>query len=193
MTPRRRLTPEQRRAELLECAHAVVNEHGPSGLSLELVAERAGCSRNTAYTYFPNREALVGELQDRMRTRLGERVRAELSSGMDAPSWARAWSSVVFAEAEANGGMLLLLFGPDRLDPEGTAHQRNLAIVRMVRDRLAADPTIGAERARVLARLLLGLVVAGVLAIAVDGEPRARVEAEVADVVVRLLGESAPH
>ncbi len=193
VTPRRRLTPEQRRAELLASAEQMVDEEGPDSLSLDLVAERSGCSRNLAYTYFPNRDALVTELQGRMRSRLGDRLRSELPRGAGPAAWIRSWGEVVFDEAEVHGGMLLLLFARDRLNPDDETRGMNLAVIALVADRLATEPAIGPDRARVLARLLLGMVISGVLAIAVDREPRARVAAEFGGVVDRLLATSAPH
>ena len=49
----RRMSPDQRRAQLERVALEVVAERGPSELSLDEVAERAGVTRNLLYHYFP--------------------------------------------------------------------------------------------------------------------------------------------
>jgi len=54
-----RLTPEARRAQLLEVASAIVGERGIEGLEMRDLAHRAGVTRPVVYRYFPTRHALV--------------------------------------------------------------------------------------------------------------------------------------
>ena len=49
----RRMSPEERRDQLERVAMAVVAEQGPSELSLDELAARAGVTRNLLYHYFP--------------------------------------------------------------------------------------------------------------------------------------------
>jgi AcrR family transcriptional regulator len=49
----RRMSPDDRRAQLQRVALEVAAERGPAGLSLDEVAERAGVTRNLLYHYFP--------------------------------------------------------------------------------------------------------------------------------------------
>lgn len=56
---RTRLHPEQRRAQLLECALAVFAEHGIARATHSHVAERAGVSVPTVHAYFRTRDDLV--------------------------------------------------------------------------------------------------------------------------------------
>ncbi|MBO6634566.1 TetR/AcrR family transcriptional regulator [Parvibaculum sp.] len=58
-TARTRLTPEARRAQLLECALAAFAEHGVARATHSHVAERAGVSVPAVHSYFRTRDDLV--------------------------------------------------------------------------------------------------------------------------------------
>lgn len=65
-----RKQPLQRRAQatvdaILEAAAHILVREGYDGLSTNRVAERAGVSIGSLYQYFPNKEAMVGDLVDR--------------------------------------------------------------------------------------------------------------------------------
>ena len=57
--PRRRLTREARRAQLLAAALPVVARHGFADFPLEALSARAGVTRNLLYHYFPRGRADV--------------------------------------------------------------------------------------------------------------------------------------
>ena len=59
-----RLSPEARRASLVEAGIHVVARRGLSGARPVDVAEEAGVSEATIYAYFPNREALIDAVLD---------------------------------------------------------------------------------------------------------------------------------
>lgn len=59
---RTRLAPELRRAQLLDCAKAIIEREGLTSLTMELVADRAGVSNPLIYKYFGTRLALLQEL-----------------------------------------------------------------------------------------------------------------------------------
>ena len=61
---------------------AILERSGPGGLTTNHVAELAGVSIGSLYQYFPNKEALVGALQDRYAEDTLSRVRAVID---DAP------------------------------------------------------------------------------------------------------------
>ena len=98
---RRRLSPEQRKEELLDAASALALESGVDGLGLEQVAERAGCSRNLAYTYFPNRAELVDVLAERERRRFVELMLVRIPRPATFDEWMHAW---VAADPRHRGG-----------------------------------------------------------------------------------------
>jgi TetR/AcrR family hemagglutinin/protease transcriptional regulator len=57
--PRRRLSPEQRYAQLLECALRVFARRGLGRSAHAEIAREAGVSVSTVFVYFPSRRALV--------------------------------------------------------------------------------------------------------------------------------------
>src|SRR4051812_22515814 len=60
--PRWRRLPEERPAQILEAAFEVFAEHGLAAARLDDIAKRAGVSKGTIYSYFPNKEALFREV-----------------------------------------------------------------------------------------------------------------------------------
>jgi AcrR family transcriptional regulator len=54
-TSRIRLSPEQRRAQLLDLGVHLLSEHGLEDLSIDLLAEQAGISRGLLYHYFSSK------------------------------------------------------------------------------------------------------------------------------------------
>ena len=61
---RRRLPPEERRAQLLEIAVDVFAERGLGAARHAEIAERAGVAVSTVFVYFPTREDLVRDVLD---------------------------------------------------------------------------------------------------------------------------------
>jgi AcrR family transcriptional regulator len=92
LAPMRKL-PQQERAAftvraLMEAAMALIEELGPDGLTMALLAQRAGVSPGTLYQYYPDREAVLasvmGELCDEMIEALQREVRAGSALALDA-------------------------------------------------------------------------------------------------------------
>ena len=70
---RRRLTPEVRRAEILDAALDVFVEVGFERATLQDVADRAGVTKGALYHYFDSKDALFAELiAERLGSRVGE-------------------------------------------------------------------------------------------------------------------------
>lgn len=59
---RRRLSPEDRRNQILDCARRVIVEHGLSTLTMERLAAQAGVSLPLIYKYFDTRLQLLQAL-----------------------------------------------------------------------------------------------------------------------------------
>jgi TetR/AcrR family hemagglutinin/protease transcriptional regulator len=66
--PRKRLPPETRRAQLLDCALKVFAAEGLSGAGHARVAEMADVSVPTVFHYFPTREALLDGVLDEVES-----------------------------------------------------------------------------------------------------------------------------
>jgi len=65
MRQRRRLSPEERRRQIVDVAGKLITKRGVDRLELTAVAAAAGVSRPIIYKYFPTRQALVmGVLED---------------------------------------------------------------------------------------------------------------------------------
>ena len=59
---RKRLSPAQRREEILEAAHRVFAAHDPSSVTFEEIAAEAGVSRALVYNYFGDKGSLLAEV-----------------------------------------------------------------------------------------------------------------------------------
>ena len=59
---RRRLSPEDRRNQLLDCARQIILDHGLSTLTMERVATEAGVSNPLIYKYFDTRLQMLQAL-----------------------------------------------------------------------------------------------------------------------------------
>lgn len=70
-SPRRRLTPEDRRAELLDFGTQLFGERHYDDVRMDEVAEQAGVSRALLYRYFPRQaRVLHGSHAGRVRQAL---------------------------------------------------------------------------------------------------------------------------
>jgi AcrR family transcriptional regulator len=81
MSSRRRLTPEQRRDELMDVGLTVFSECGYDDVVMEDVARRANASRALVYHYFPTKPEFFAAIWKRAHDRLLEEASID-----DAPS-----------------------------------------------------------------------------------------------------------
>ncbi|PKQ01877.1 MAG: hypothetical protein CVT73_21160, partial [Alphaproteobacteria bacterium HGW-Alphaproteobacteria-12] len=77
-TARTRLSPQVRRAQLLDCALAAFAEHGVARATHSHVAERAGVSVPAVHSYFRTRDDLVAAVLGEVETYLIEIVSRSL-------------------------------------------------------------------------------------------------------------------
>jgi AcrR family transcriptional regulator len=85
-----RKQPRQQRAAetvnaIVTAVERVLHRHGKGGLTTNRLAEVAGVSVGTLYQYFPNKQALVGALQERVLAQLLDALRAGLATGTTDP------------------------------------------------------------------------------------------------------------
>jgi AcrR family transcriptional regulator len=78
--PRRRLSPEARREQIVEAAVVLFAERDPAVLTLEEIADGAGVSRALVYNYFGDRNGLLEAVYERSVSRLNDEVTLALSS-----------------------------------------------------------------------------------------------------------------
>ncbi|WP_438295358.1 TetR/AcrR family transcriptional regulator [Streptomyces sp. HUAS TT7] len=91
MTARRRLSPDERRKELLDVGADLFAAKPYDDVLMEDVAEQAGISRALLYRYFPNKSALFAAIYRQAAARLldgtpidpAESLLEQLSAGLD--------------------------------------------------------------------------------------------------------------
>ncbi|MGV9886727.1 TetR/AcrR family transcriptional regulator [Streptomyces sp. NPDC003395] len=82
MPPRRRLSPDERRAELLAVAAGEFAARPYDEVLMEDVAERAGVSRALLYRYFPSKRDLFAALYRQVADRLLARTRLDPAASL---------------------------------------------------------------------------------------------------------------
>ncbi|RMI28361.1 TetR/AcrR family transcriptional regulator [Nocardia stercoris] len=81
MPPRRRLTPEQRRSELLDVGERVFGTRPFEDVAMDDIAESAGVTRALLYHYFRTKAEYFGAIWSRAHERLGD-----ARSGIEPPA-----------------------------------------------------------------------------------------------------------
>ena len=108
------------RSELLRTSRELLDESGPSALSMREVARRAGCTHQAPYHYFANREAILAALVcegfDELADRLA--VAHEGLGGVDLHAVLVASGNVYVEFALRHPGVFRVMFRPDVCDPE---------------------------------------------------------------------------
>lgn len=108
------------RAELLRTSRKLLDESGPSALSMREVARRAGCTHQAPYHYFANREAILAALVhegfDELADRLASAHEGLESTDLRAILTASGNAYVEFALRHP--GVFRVMFRPDVCDPE---------------------------------------------------------------------------
>ena len=131
---RRRLTAQQAEtvARLTDAAVDVLNADGFNGLTVRVVAKRAGVAPATAYTYFSSKSHLVAEVFWRRLAEGVPEADASLSREDRVAEILRNVSLVVAGEGQLGGAVTVALLGTD---PD-VEHLR-LRIGGFIRTRLA--------------------------------------------------------
>jgi AcrR family transcriptional regulator len=150
--PRRRLTAEARRAEILEAALAVFSAHGYHPSSIDEIAQAAGVSKALIYEHFDSKMELHVSLIEMHAGELFERVAAAAAPGPDAAERLEAGLDAVFTFVEERRGAWRMLFR-EAADPETAAvlDRVTAGVAGLVADLIAQDPDVRAravDRAR---------------------------------------------
>lgn len=75
-----RLSGDERREALLDVTKVIVNEHGPAGVTMGTVAERAEVTRALVYKHFENKDSLLTELFKREAAALDRQIRERVGA-----------------------------------------------------------------------------------------------------------------
>ena len=108
------------RSELLRTSRELLDESGPSALSMREVARRTGCTHQAPYHYFANREAILAALVcegfDELADRLAVAHEGLGDADLHAVLVASGNAYVEFALRHPGG--FRVMFRPDVCDPE---------------------------------------------------------------------------
>ena len=158
------------RSELLRTSRELLDEAGPSALSMREVARRAGCTHQAPYHYFANREAILAALVcegfDELADRLAVAHDGLGSADLHAVLVASGNAYVEFALRRPV--VFRVMFRPDVCDPErfpevvqaGQRARRELARL--------AEAVMG-DGAQVEAEVLIWSGVHGLASLLLDG------------------------
>jgi len=98
--------------QLLNAAREMLEDVGPTKLSLRAVSERVGVSSTAAYHHYANRAELIGQLAAQGFRELAKALRVE-SRHDDNRQTLRDASLAYFSFARANPALYQLMFGPE--------------------------------------------------------------------------------
>ena len=169
-----RLSPEDRRQQLLDAAGHILSTRGLDAVRIPDVAQAAGVTRPVVYKFFPNRRALVMDLLEDFVAALEDRfLRCLVVSPMGMEPLARALAGACCDVIEEKGKGAWILLDTSDGDPEMAS------VVRAFHERLVAPwiqritQITGADMTNVIAavammagasRAAIGLWIEGVLA-----------------------------
>ena len=108
------------RSELLQTSRQLLDESGPSALSMREVARRAGCTHQAPYHYFANREAILAALVCEGFDELADMLAAahEGLGSADLHAILVASGNAYVEFALRHPGVFRVMFRPDVCDPE---------------------------------------------------------------------------
>ncbi|MEV4423765.1 TetR/AcrR family transcriptional regulator [Streptomyces sp. NPDC049602] len=156
---RRRRTPDQARAEILDAATELIARHGPDGAGLRRVAEAAGVTHGLVTHYFGTYRALVRAVLQRENERKRELVRERMRADGSVP-YADGMTQVLF-EILADERYVRLwtwsqLHGwDDETAPDSPTNLSRLVDVIEEGVRSVLPPPEGPDRARIEMLVLL--------------------------------------
>ena len=119
--PKRRMSAEGRREQILDVTHAIVDAEGFHAATPNRIAEEAGINRSLIYQKFGDLPGLFVELIDREAARAGEQFAAAIA-GLDAAAegqtLALAFDGVLAAVDAHPATWRLFLFPPQGAPPQ---------------------------------------------------------------------------
>lgn len=146
--PKRRMTAEGRREQILDVTHAIVDAEGFHAATPNRIAAQAGINRSLIYQLFGDPAGLFVALIDRESARAGAQF-AEAISGLDAVSDDRslvvAFDGVLAAVDAEPATWRLFLFPPQGAPPElyaRLAQSEAVVLEFFVRELLRTTPEV---------------------------------------------------
>ena len=150
---RRRLSPEARRNQLLDCARDIILNQGLSTLTMEILAQEAGVSNPLIYKYFDTRLQVLQELLVREFNAFRDSVMEDLSAANTYRDAVRAYVAINFHQF-AGGDVLSILFNQPDVR-KGLAEKRPRDAPRLIKE-MAKEYNISTKLAEKLVVLASG-------------------------------------
>ena len=110
---RTRLSPEDRRIQLLESAKALILSKGLSSFTMEGLAREAGVSQPLVYKYFDTRLTLLRELLQRESSQFDSQLREQVSKAKNYDELLRLFVSANFVQFSSSNIVYVLREQPD--------------------------------------------------------------------------------
>jgi AcrR family transcriptional regulator len=146
--PKRRMSAEERREQILDVAHAIVDAEGFHAATPNRIAEAAGVDRSLIYQKFGDLAGLFVELIDREAARAGAQF-ADAISGLDTAAEDQtlvlAFDGVLAAVDAHPATWRLFLFPPQGAPPElyaRLAQSQAVVLEFFVKELLRHKPTL---------------------------------------------------
>ncbi len=159
------------RETILRISRDLLNEGGPSSLSMREVARRAGCTHQAPYHYFQGREAILVALVEEGYRDLERALREprETSEGRAPQDATRAAGHAYLACALANPGVFRIMFRSDMYD--AGAHPGLHAASLAARSQLRSLATLAYGTDDPRAEVTLWAYIHGLATLVLDGPP----------------------
>ena len=110
---RTRLSPQDRRTQLLDCSRAIIQDLGLSSFTMEALARKAGVSNPLIYKYFDTRLAILQELLARETNRFNTAIREQVTGTANYRDLVTLVVSVNFEQFSSSNVVNILRDQPD--------------------------------------------------------------------------------
>jgi AcrR family transcriptional regulator len=112
-TTRKRLSPHDRRMQLLDCTRTIVMDQGLSSFTMEALARKAGVSNPLIYKYFDTRRGVLQELLVRETARFNREMEAKAAEAKDYEALVTLVVAANFEQFSSNNIINILRDQPD--------------------------------------------------------------------------------
>jgi AcrR family transcriptional regulator len=110
---RTRLSPHDRRMQLLDCSRTLIQSRGLSSFTMEALAREAGVSNPLVYKYFDTRLAVLQELLARETKRFNAELQGQITDASDYRELVTVVVSTNFDQFSSNNVITILRDQPD--------------------------------------------------------------------------------
>jgi len=154
---RTRLSPHDRRMQLLDCAQTIILERGLSSFTMESLAREAGVSNPLVYKYFATRLAILQELLVRETKRFNTQLQAQVTQAQDYQELITLVVSVNFEQFSNNNIVYILRDQPDVFEAIAVDDRKQSGVMgRFLVQTLADQYTIDRKQAEQMVVLASG-------------------------------------